>query len=227
MCTSFVVNKGSTIVGFNLDILDMEHKIVVEDDKAYIAVLDATEGWMPLFGGNSNGNFVGMPTCWPYDERSNPTSKDDINIINLDIDFLLGKKLLNEIKNIVDNNFVSSVFGVTFQSQLSDKDGNVLQIIPGQGNIYKEKPEYSVMCNFSPLKGDKETHPWMGLDRYNKAISIIESTDNFTYHDGLRLLKECSQEVCPTVASLVFDIAAKTMYYCENRDFENIKKKVF
>lgn len=227
MCTSFVVNKGSTIVGFNLDILDMEYKVVEEDDKVYIAILDDKEGWLPLFGGNSNGNFVGMPTCWPFDERSNPRSTNDVNIINLDIDFLLGKKLLNEVKDIVDNNFVSSVFGVTFQSQLSDVNGNVLQIIPGQGNIYKERPNYSVMTNFSVFKGDSEKHPWMGLDRYNKAVEIIEDTNTFTYKDGFKVLKQCSQEVCPTVASLVYDVSNKTMYWCENRCFDDIKKKVF
>lgn len=227
MCTSFVVNKGSTIVGFNLDILDMEYKVVEEDDKVYIAILDDKEGWLPLFGGNSNGNFVGMPTCWPFDEKSNPRSTNDVNIINLDIDFLLGKKLLNEVKDIVDNNFVSSVFGVTFQSQLSDANGNVLQIVPGQGNIYKERPNYSVMTNFSVFKGDSEKHPWMGLDRYNKAVEIIEGTNTFTYKDGFKVLKQCSQEVCPTIASLVYDVSNKTMYWCENRCFDDIKKKVF
>lgn len=227
MCTSFVVNKGSTIVGFNLDILDMEYKVVEEDDKVYIAILDDKEGWLPLFGGNSNGNFVGMPTCWPFDEKSNPRSTNDVNIINLDIDFLLGKKLLNEVKDVVDNNFVSSVFGVTFQSQLSDANGNVLQIVPGQGNIYKERPNYSVMTNFSVFKGDSEKHPWMGLDRYNKAVEIIEGTNTFTYKDGFKVLKQCSQEVCPTIASLVYDVSNKTMYWCENRCFDDIKKKVF
>lgn len=228
MCTSFISNRKKTIVGFNLDILDMKHKIVEEDDKVYIAIFDEKEGWLPLFGGNANGNFVGMPTCWPYDSRSDQKSSDDINIINLDIDFLLGKYLLKDVKEIVDNRFVCSVPNLTFQSQLSDINGNVLQVIPGQANIYKEKPVYSIMTNFSPIKGYSELHPWMGYDRYLKAQEILENAnDDFDYLDGFKLLKECSQEVCPTVVSLIYDANDNIMYYCENRDFKNIKVKRF
>ncbi|NLC88378.1 MAG: hypothetical protein GX682_06440, partial [Clostridiaceae bacterium] len=178
MCTSIIHNGNKTIVGWNLDILDMEYKVVEENDKVYIAILDKTEGWLPLFGANANGNFVGMPTCWPYDSKSDPVTKEVYNIINLDIDLLLEKKDLKAIKSIVENNTICSVPGVTFQSQLTDKSGNVLQIVPGQGYNYIEKPKYSVLTNFSPFKGDKELHPWMGLDRYNIAKEMLEKAND-------------------------------------------------
>jgi len=57
MCTSIVSNRDKTIIGWNLDISNMEHKVVEEDDKVYIAVNDKTEGWMPLFGANIRGRF--------------------------------------------------------------------------------------------------------------------------------------------------------------------------
>ena len=53
MCTSIVVNKKKTIVGWNLDLLDMEYRVRPADRGVYIEVNDATEGWMPLFGANS------------------------------------------------------------------------------------------------------------------------------------------------------------------------------
>ena len=68
MCTSIVVNKKKTIVGWNLDNLDMEHRVRTAQDGVYIEINDATEGWMPLFGANSRGDFVGMPTN--YREKS-------------------------------------------------------------------------------------------------------------------------------------------------------------
>lgn len=169
MCTSIVSNRNKTIVGWNLDILEMEYKVIEEQDKVYIAINDKTEGWLPLFGANSRGDFVAMPTCWPFDARSNPTNNNGNNIIMLDIDLLLKKKTLTEIKSIVEKEDISSVPGITFQSQLSDGKGNVLQIVPGQGYKYMEKPVYSIMTNFSPFKENSETHPWMGWDRYNKA----------------------------------------------------------
>ena len=72
MCTSFISNRNKTIVGWNLDLLDMKYQVVVEKDKVYIAMHDKKEGWFPLFGANQRGDFVAMPTCWPYDQRSDP-----------------------------------------------------------------------------------------------------------------------------------------------------------
>lgn len=226
MCTSIVHNGKKTIVGWNLDILDMEYKVVAEERRVYIAILDKTEGWLPLFGANARGDFIAMPTCWPYDERSNPTEKHCNNIINLDIDLLLENKSFQEIKDIVENASVCSVPGVTFQAQLSDKDGNILQIIPGQGCRYKEKPRYSVLTNFSPFKGVSEQHPWMGLDRYEKAVLMLESSDNdFDVSDCFEILKSTAQTVCPTVVSMVFDVTENIVYWCENREWNKVSSK--
>ena len=226
MCTSIVYNGKKTSVGWNLDLLDMEYKVVAEDKRVYIAVKDKAEGWLPLFGANARGDFVAMPTCWPFDERSNPAREDCKNIINLDIDLLLEKKTFSELKEIAANDTVCSVPGVTFQAQLSDKDGNVLQIIPGQGYQYKERPIFSVLTNFSPFKGDRELHPWMGIDRYEKAVSMLEKADvSFDVADCFEVLKATSQTVCPTVVSMVFDVTDCIVYWCENRKWEEISRK--
>lgn len=226
MCTSIVSNRKKTIIGWNLDILDMEHKVLAEDDKVYIAVNDKTEGWMPLFGANARGDFVAMPTCWPYDKRSDPIEPHCRNIIMLDIDLLLGKHTFGDIRQIAANEPVYSVPGVTFQAQLSDANGNVLQIVPGQGYRFFERPVYSVMTNFSPFKGDSETHPWMGLDRYETAVEMLNAADDdFDVSDCFAILRRVSQTVCPTVVSMVFDLSATTVYWCENREWSNIKEK--
>ena len=220
MCTSVVVNKKKTIIGWNLDILDMEHRIRVEDEGVYIEINDKKEGWMPIFGANSRGDFVGMPACWPTDSRSDPKGNEK-NIIVLDIDFLLQKKTFNETKEFVENNEICSVPGLTFMGALSDKNGNVLHVIPGQGYKYYEKPEYKVLTNFSPFKGDKEQHPWMGWDRYQKVESLLkEVKDDIDVDDMFSILKAASQEICPTVVSMVYDIQEKTVYWCENRNWE-------
>ena len=225
MCTSIVSNRKKTIVGWNLDILDMEHRIRPTEDGVYIEINDATEGWMPLFGANKRGDFVGMPTCWPFDERSNPVPGSE-NLIMLDIDLLLQKKTLSEIHHIVSDQAVCSVPGVTFQAQLSDREGNVLQIIPGQGNRYLDKPKYSVLTNFSPYKMETEQHPWMGWDRYQTAERMLNAaSDDFDVDDCFDILKAVSQEVCPTVVSMVFDVTENKVYWCENREWEQVKQK--
>lgn len=227
MCTSIISNRNKTIVGWNLDILNMEHRVSATDKGVFIEINDEKEGWLPLFGANSRGDFIGMPTCWPFDERSNPKEKAN-NVILLDIDLLLQKKAFGEIKKIAENEEISSVPGVTFMSSLSDKNGNVLHIIPGQGYKYYEKPKYKVLTNFSPFKMDSEKHPWMGWDRYNTAEKMLSvAPDSFDVNDCFNILKAVSQTVCPTVVSMVFDVSDMKVYWCENRDWNNISNKSF
>ena len=227
MCTSLISNRRKTIVGWNLDILDMEYRVRSSDDGVYIEINDKTEGWMPLFGANCRGDFVGMPTCWPADERSNPHSNEP-NIIMLDIDLLLQKRTLREIKDIVENTSVCSVPGLTFQSQLTDGNGNVLQIVPGQGYKYYNKPRFMVMTNFSPFKMNAEEHPWMGWDRYNLANKMLESAeDTFDVKDCFEILKSVSQTVCPTVVSMVYDVTDRIVYWCEKQQWTDIQEKKF
>lgn len=226
MCTSVVVNRRKTIVGFNLDILKMEYRVRPTDDGVYIEVNDITEGWMPLFGANNRGDFVAMPTCWPHDQRSNPTSDKCINIIKLDIDLLLKKKIFEEVRNIVKTETICSVPGLTFMSALSDKNGNVLHIIPGQGVEYYERPEYKILTNFSPYKQDKEKHEWMGWDRYHKAEEMIKkANDDFGVSDCFNVLKAVAQTVCPTVVSMVYDANENTVYWCLDQKWDDIKCK--
>ena len=221
MCTSFITNRNKILVGWNLDILDMEHRVTVADQGVYIEINDATEGWMPLFGANNRGDFVGMPTCWPADARSNPTGQEP-NIINLDIDLLLQNKTLEDIHRIAQQNPICSVPGLTFMSQLTDSLGNALQLIPGQGYRYFEKPRYQVMTNFSPFKMNTEEHPWMGWDRYQTATRMLEeAADDMDVEDCFEILKATAQTVCPTVVSMVYDVTERTIHWCENRQWQD------
>ncbi len=224
MCTSIVVNRKKTVVGWNLDILDMEHRVRVAENGVFIEINDAKEGWLPLFGANVRGDFVGMPTCWPFDKRSDPAG-EAANVILLDIDLLLQRRTLQEIRSLAEASPVCSVPGVTFMSALSDADGNVLHIVPGQGCLYYEKPDHAVLTNFSPFKRDLEKHPWMGWDRYQKAEAMLRDTaDDFDVTDCFAVLRAVSQTACPTVVSMVYDVTEKTVYWCENRNWDEIRR---
>ena len=119
-----------------------------------------------------------------------------------------------------------SVPGLTFMGALSDAEGNVLHIVPGQGSLYYERPDHAVLTNFSPFKGDAEKHPWMGLDRYRKAEALLQNaSDDFDVQDCFAVLKAVAQEVCPTVVSMVFDVDARTVYWCENRHWDRVQTK--
>ena len=104
--------------------------------------------------------------------------------------------------------------------------GNVLKIVPGQGSRFFEKPKYQVMTNFSPFKMDAEYHPWMGIDRYETAKSMLgDAEDDFDVEDCFKILRAVSQQVCPTVVYMVFDVTDMVVYWCENRQWDKIQKR--
>lgn len=222
MCTSILSNRGKTIVGWNLDILDMTHRVTTSAERVCIEVHDSREGWLPLFGANARGDFVAMPTCHPFDPRSNPASGGH-SILMLDIALLLGQRTFQETRALAEAEPVYSLPGVTFMGALSDRNGNALQIIPGQGVRYLEKPPYAVLTNFSPFKMAAEAHPWMGWDRYQCAEKMLsEASDSFDVSDCFAILKATAQEVCPTVVSMVFDVSENRVYWCEHRQWDKI-----
>ncbi len=221
MCTSIVVNKKKTIVCWNLDILNMPVRVRSCDQGVYIEVNDPTEGWMPLFGANQRGEFVGMPTCWPYDQRSDPQPEAQ-NVILLDIDLLLQKRTWNETLSVVWHTPVCSIPGLTFMSSLSNSNGDVLHVVPGQGYSFFRRPPYRILTNFSPYKQNSETHPWMGWDRYQKAEALLrDAKDDFDVSDGFEILRAVAQEVCPTEVSMVFDVSERTVHWCEHRNWQD------
>ena len=223
MCTSIAVNRQKTIIGWNLDLKDMEYRVRAAEKGVFIEISDPKEGWLPLFGANARGDFVGMPTCWPYDPRSDPAGAGE-NLLLLDIDLLLQKKTLQEIRAIAEVRPIYSIPGVTFMAALSDEEGNVLHIVPGQGCRYYERPPYAILTNFSPFKQDSETHPWMGWDRYHRAEALLrEASEDFDAEDAFRVLRAVAQEVCPTVVSMVFDVGERTVFWCENREWDNVQ----
>ena len=73
-----------------------------------------------------------------------------------------GQGSVEKIREIAETRPVFSIPGLTFMGALSDAQGNVLHIVPGQGSLYYERPDHAVLTNFSPFKGDAEKHPWMG-----------------------------------------------------------------
>ncbi len=223
MCTSIIKNGNKTIVGFNLDILGMQHRVSASPDHVFIEILDAQNGWLPLFGVNSRGDFVGMPTCHPYDSRSDQKDANQISVLMADIELLLQKRTMEDMRTLAQQGAICSFPQVTWQIQISDRQGNVLRHTPGQGCEYLEKPAYCVMTNFSPWKEKRDEHPWSGADRYAVAEQMLsESSGDFDVSDAFAVLKAASQEVCPTVVSLVYDAAEHTAYWCENRQWEQV-----
>lgn len=53
------------------------------------------------------------------------------------------------------------------------------------------------------------------------------TTDSFDVDECFEILKQTSQTICPTVVSMVFDVSENIIYWCENREWNNVKNKNF
>ena len=56
---------------------------------------------------------------------------------------------------------------------------------------------------------------------------LSKVTETFDVKECFETLKACSQEECPTVVSMVFDINEMKVYWCENRQWDKIESKEF
>ena len=68
----------------------------------------------------------------------------------------------------------------------------------------------------------------MGMDRYRTAEELLsKATGTFDVKECFDILKACSQVVCPTVVSMVFDVNEMKVYWCENRQWNKIERREF
>ena len=58
----------------------------------------------------------------------------------------------------------------------------------------------------------------MGWDRFQTAKQMLQSvSEDFGVDDCFSVLQAVAQTVCPTVVSMVFDVADRTVHWCENQ----------
>jgi hypothetical protein len=231
MCTAFIFNGKHTIVGFDFDNSGWQYKID-HDSKTFMVSLFANkEFWLPVFGGNNKGNFGCLPTLNPPAPKAVYPGEGNFYFIDrLNAKLIDGSLSFKELKSLVFHNPFYNEIGNSLQAQESDKDGNVLQIYPGLGFKYLEKPRYSVLTNFQLLVEEKEHHPWAGVDRYQKATQcLLNANDDFGVKDAFALLKDVTQNLptCKTDVSIVFDVTSNEIYWCEKMNFDKIEKEAF
>ena len=66
------------------------------------------------------------------------------------------------------------------------------------------------------------------MDRYRTAEELLsKAAVTFDVKECFEILKACSQVVCPTVVSMVFDVNEMKVYWCENRQWNKLEIKEF
>lgn len=232
MCTRFVFRGEDVLTGFNFDIdLKMwDHRLLFDGQRFYIGILQPDGKRHGYHGVNANGNvgtllYVHGNAAGVYCEDMNC-----MTIAELTEAFISGRFSYEEVRALLERKMVLYAPDATMQAMLSDVRGRTLIIEPGIGWREECNTPFSLITNYSVI-APKSTAPYVvpGDDRYERAREMLEQYDvAFGVKDAFQVLSAVQQEEpWATRVSFVYSVQKQTVYYCENRDFVNVKKVVF
>jgi hypothetical protein len=227
MCTGFYKKGNDVLFGYNLDI-DPEvwkYNLVMNKNVFTVAIKIGSTTYY-THGVSANGNFG----CLPYMNDNDPFIKlrgyerIDLLVSN----FIKDKINYDELIDKLEKRQVSNVKNAALHSLFCNKDGKCVLVEPGCG--YKEiKDDYAVISNFPLLKACDDDNPFYGKDRYKIVTdALIKSSKDFSYLDGLKLLKTVRQTgQWGTRLSFVYSKNNNAIYYVIDNDFDHIQYHKF
>lgn len=230
MCTAFV-NKGQDILfGYNLDIDPAEWKWSLIREKSLFSVgIKIKSALYYTHGVNSKGNFA----CLPYMNGENPNSvtggKNQYRIDLLCDRYISGRFSFGELDGIVRTKKTTNAKNACLHSLIADGNGRAIIIEPTFG--WREASEkYTVLTNFPVIPELSDySNPFYGKDRYDFVTSVLQgASEDFSVLDGMKLLEKVSTDgQWGTRLSFVYSRNENAVYYCLDRDFDNIEKWQF
>lgn len=225
MCTLIAKKSKDIIYGYNLD-LDPEvwaFKLKKTEDVFSVTIKVGSTVYY-THGVNGNGQFGNLPYM-NGDIQSLGLGKSRYRLDLLTDRYIKGYLDYEEVLQIVKTKQIINIPNSSMHSLFGDRNGNMLFVEPGIG--FKEiKENCFVATNFPLLKKlDNYDNPFYGKDRYDKAKSILEKSDDFSVSDALHLLEEVKQTgQWGTRLSFVYSKNENAVYYCENGCFDKIEK---
>ena len=260
MCTAFVHKGKDRICGFNMDLPgSLDWKLFTDRDCFYVGIrpvirpellpegmheipdayLPCDEEYLKIHGLHRNGNFGNQLNALNYHKAPFEVGDDAIPLYSLVDRFVSGRTDIDAIIGTVRKkrtvNMPSAAIGLpdlAMHSLLSDKEGRILMIEPGNG--YAEVWEdYAVMSNFPmlilPRDMTEEQFGYYGVDRYETAVTMIaDAGSDFSPEQGLAVLKAVKQvQYAPTRISFVYSQNENKVYYALEGDFDHIMTHQF
>lgn len=259
MCTAFVYKGNDRICGFNMDLPDvLDWKLFMDAQAFYVGIrpnLDSKslpEGmteipakYMPcqgeyikIHGVNNNGDFGNQLNALNFTKAPFTFDDDAMPLYSIVDRFLSGISNMEDILDMLNHNRIVNLPSgtidlpdIALHSLLSDKEGRILMIEPGNGHA-EIKDNYAVMSNFPMLILPNDlmaNSTYYGLDRYETAVRMIEEANqDITPEYALSILEAVKQTMyAPTKISFVYSEKENKVYYCLNGDFNNIQTHKF
>lgn len=225
MCTAIAFKGSDLIYGFNLDVNPkVWNYSIIKNKKIFTVGITVGKTKYYTHGVTKEGRFSDVPYM---NGEVFPVSKG-IRRERIDLltdRYLRGKYSFNDIMDIVKTKALTSPPAATLHSLIGDHDGSMIIVEPGYG-YKKVEDNYAVITNFPVFAGLTDfSNPFFGKDRYDFAVSVLESAGNdYSAPEAMQLLCNVKQEgKWGTKVSFVWSRNENSVYWCTDGNFENIQ----
>lgn len=243
MCTSFIFRGNDTIISMNYDNYGNNLKVAPYDRNLFLVTTKLNGQTRPLFGIKSNGVFVNQQFVSECEGGKFRVGEDVVTTIDFVEEVLLNELPMSKIdKYLLEHQIVSppafmlrsksiEIPNFHIHSMLADISGDGYIIEPGRGIFkFNKKKDYVVLSNCSLYEAQQTGHyEGFGADRQITVEEMLEKADeSFDITDAFTVLKAVQlfnfHGFCSTEFSFVYSANENAVYYCYNREFDNITK---
>jgi hypothetical protein len=255
MCTALIHRGKDVIFGFNMDISmgALDFDLYATEQCFFIGCPADTEGFpgeIPSFyrvadgvrkchGVNSRGMFAACLNNMNCHKAPFRLAEDACSLDQVVDDVLSGQRTLEDVRRFAEEKEITTLpAGAVdvphpgFHSLMGDREGHIMVLEPGNGYaMIREK--YAVMSNFPllhlPEDLKDETAGFYGRDRYDTAVRMLQQAgDRLSPEKALEILDAVKQTgTWATRVSFVYSCNEKTVRYCREGDFNNIRMHRF
>jgi len=216
------------LVAMNFDTNGDPFSLSAKDPKQFVVLA----GGAPCFGVNSSGTFINHLMVDSNGNGLYKRGKNVVHTIKLITDILSGEIAWDTIGAFLSEKEIVNVPNNSCHSMIADKSGNVWIVEPGRGVIYSPADEspFCLMTNFSLV--DYKTSGKMkgsGADRYKIAKKLLSKASHLDVAQAFGILEAAKQSKGEwrTAFSMVYAQQENAVYFCYNREFQNIQKFAF
>lgn len=224
MCTAIGYKGKDIIYGYNLDVDPAVWNYGIYKTENYFTIgIKVGSTLYFTHGVNNTGAFGNLP----YMNGSNMPSPEGMKKERIDLltdRYIRGKYSYDDVKRILSEKAVVNAEGLSMHSLLGSPEGDMAIVEPGYG-IKKVSDRYAVLSNFPVLADlDDYSNPFYGKERYDRAVSILESADDLGVRSALDLLYTLRQDgQWGTRVSFVYSKNENAVYYFLDGDVKNIQ----
>ncbi len=233
MCTSFVYRKGAVLIGMNFDNDGKDFKVSVKPAGKFLVSVSVNNTFFPSIGVNREGMFVNdmmVDACeaGKY-RRQNEKRWVTTSLVKFIMEEAAG---MDDVRSLLQRVEIVNAPGASTHPLIVDRYGSVCIVEPGRKHLISKQhdSDWVILTNF-PLSGYDEVAPAQvsgsGSDRYLAARQGLASLPGpLTVAAAFKLLETVKQDgpEWTTELSLVYDGARRALYYCLDRQFDEIVK---